>query len=56
MLRLAEKPGFQTGAMVEVRKDNESVLVSKQNFFVGAGFRGPNRMKRPKIRAIFKVV
>jgi hypothetical protein len=54
MLRVAEKPSFQTGAMVEVRKDNKSVPVSKQNSFVGAGFGRHNRRERPKTLAILR--
>ena len=37
MPRIVEKPGLQTGAMVEVRKENESVPVSNKKLCVAAG-------------------
>jgi len=56
MPRIAEKPGFQTGVMVEVRKDNESVPVSKQKLCVAAGSGGHNRSKRPKSLKILRAI
>ena len=45
---IAEKPGFKTGAMIELRKDNESVPVSRQKVCLAAGSGDHNRSKRPK--------
>jgi hypothetical protein len=56
MPRVAEKPGFQTGAMVEVRKDNESVPVSKQKLCVAGSSGGHNRSKRPKTLEILRAI
>jgi hypothetical protein len=56
MPSIAEKPGFQTGAMVGLRKDNESVPVPKQKLCVAAGSGGHNRSKRPKSLEILRAI
>jgi|GEM_PF-6147156 len=56
MPRIAEKPGFQAGAMAEVCKDKESVRVSKQNLCIAAGSGGHNRSERPKSLEILRAI
>jgi len=54
MPKIAEKPRFQTGAMVEVRKDNESVPVYKGKLRCFEGCGGKSYTKRPKTLAILR--
>jgi hypothetical protein len=56
MPRIAEKLSFQMGAMVEVRKDNESVPVSKHKLCAAAGSSSDTRSKRPETIEIFEAI